>query len=160
MAMSRSLAGTELTSRPSIDSVPEEIDSSPAIMRNVVVLPQPDGPSSTMNSPCRISRLTESAAGACPRAYTLVSWSSVTTAMNALSFDCPGGHALDQFFREERIDDDHRDDGDHQSGGDHAGVLELIAHEALDAERQGAIGIVRDQHHGVEELVPQQDEIE
>ena len=45
----------------------DEIDSSPAIMRKVVVLPQPEGPSSTMNSPCRISRLTESAAGACPR---------------------------------------------------------------------------------------------
>ena len=64
MAMSRSLAGTALTMRPSIDSVPDEIDSSPAIMRSVVVLPQPEGPSSTMNSPCRMSRLTASAAGA------------------------------------------------------------------------------------------------
>ena len=44
-----------LTVRPSIDSVPDEIDSSPAIMRSVVVLPQPEGPSSTMNSPCRTS---------------------------------------------------------------------------------------------------------
>ena len=51
MAMSRSLAGTWLTTRPSIESVPDVIDSSPAIMRSVVVLPQPDGPSSTMNSP-------------------------------------------------------------------------------------------------------------
>ena len=55
MAMSRSLAGTSLTTRPSIDSVPDEIDSSPAIMRSVVDLPQPDGPSSTMNSPCATS---------------------------------------------------------------------------------------------------------
>ena len=32
--------------------------SSPATMRNVVVLPQPDGPTSTMNSLSRIDKLT------------------------------------------------------------------------------------------------------
>ena len=31
-------------------------------MRSVVDLPQPEGPSSTMNSPCAISRSTESTA--------------------------------------------------------------------------------------------------
>ena len=67
MAMSRSLAGTWLTMRPSIETVPDEIDSSPAIMRSVVVLPQPDGPNSTMNSPCAMSSDTLSAAGAYPR---------------------------------------------------------------------------------------------
>src|ERR1044071_7618001 len=34
---------------------PDVTLSSPASMRNVVVLPQPDGPSSTMNSPSRTS---------------------------------------------------------------------------------------------------------
>jgi hypothetical protein len=53
--------------RPSIETVPDEIDSSPAIMRSVVVLPQPDGPNSTMNSPCAMSSDTLSAAGAYPR---------------------------------------------------------------------------------------------
>ena len=33
-------------------ALPEVIDSRPAIIRSVVDLPQPDGPSSTMNSPC------------------------------------------------------------------------------------------------------------
>ena len=67
MAMSRSLAGTLFTTRPSIESVPDEIDSRPAIIRKVVVLPQPDGPSSTMNSPCWTSSETASAAGAWAR---------------------------------------------------------------------------------------------
>src|ERR1044072_7953348 len=34
---------------------PEETFSRPASIRNVVVFPQPDGPSSTTNSPSRIS---------------------------------------------------------------------------------------------------------
>jgi hypothetical protein len=57
MAMSRSLGGTSLTTRSPIRNVPEEISSSPAIIRRLVVLPQPDGPTSTMNSPSPISRL-------------------------------------------------------------------------------------------------------
>ena len=57
MAMSRSLAGTLLTSRPSIESLPAVMVSSPAIMRSVVDLPQPDGPSSTMNSPSLIVKI-------------------------------------------------------------------------------------------------------
>src|SRR4249919_1171216 len=36
---------------------PESMLSSPASARSVVVFPQPEGPSSTTNSPCRICRL-------------------------------------------------------------------------------------------------------
>ena len=60
MAMSRSLAGTSFTTRPSMESVPPEMVSSPAIMRSVVDLPQPEGPSSTMNSPSSMVRSTSS----------------------------------------------------------------------------------------------------
>ena len=63
MAMSRSLAGTRFITRPSMRSSPEVIASSPAIMRRVVDLPQPDGPSRTMNSPSSISSETSSTAG-------------------------------------------------------------------------------------------------
>ena len=38
--------------------VPPEISSSPATMRSSVLLPQPDGPTMTMNSPSAISALT------------------------------------------------------------------------------------------------------
>ncbi len=51
MAMSRSAGSMSLTTRPPIEIVPPLIVSSPAIMRSNVDLPQPDGPSSTVNEP-------------------------------------------------------------------------------------------------------------
>ena len=56
--MSRDLAGTWLTTRPSIATVPDVIGSSPAIIRSTVDLPQPDGPSRTMNSRSATVKLT------------------------------------------------------------------------------------------------------
>ena len=44
-------AGAEVTSRPPIVMVPELTISSPAMRRSVVVLPQPDGPSSVASVP-------------------------------------------------------------------------------------------------------------
>ena len=51
MAMSRSAGSTSLTTLPAMLTLPSEIVSSPAIMRSNVDLPQPDGPSSTVNEP-------------------------------------------------------------------------------------------------------------
>jgi hypothetical protein len=65
MAMSRSLAGTSFIGTPSIARVPEVMDSSPATMRSVVDLPQPEGPSSTMNSPSATVKLTSWTATSC-----------------------------------------------------------------------------------------------
>ena len=56
MAMSRSLGWRLLTTRSPIRMDPSESVSSPATMRRAVVFPQPDGPTSTMNSPSRIPR--------------------------------------------------------------------------------------------------------
>ena len=66
MAMSRSLAGTAFTTRPSMLTRPEVIGSSPAIMRSAVDLPQPDGPSRTMNSPSATARSRSWTAGSPP----------------------------------------------------------------------------------------------
>src|SRR5262245_46204248 len=55
--MSRSLGGRSLTTRSPIVISPREIDSSPAIIRSAVVLPQPDGPTNTTNSLSAMSRL-------------------------------------------------------------------------------------------------------
>src|SRR5258706_13882967 len=49
--MSRSRGRRYVTSWPSSAMVPPVGYSSPAIMRSVVVLPQPEGPSSTTNLP-------------------------------------------------------------------------------------------------------------
>src|ERR1019366_142757 len=56
MAMSRSLDSTSLTTWPSMAIVPPLISSSPASMRSSVDLPQPEGPTSTVNSPSAMSK--------------------------------------------------------------------------------------------------------
>jgi hypothetical protein len=83
MAMSRSFAGVSFTRRPPMESSPPEIDSRPAIIRSVVLLPQPDGPTSTMNSPSAISRSRSCTAGCAlaPSSYILRMPDSFTLAM-------------------------------------------------------------------------------
>src|SRR6476661_2731470 len=85
--MSRSFGGTSLTTRSPIFSSPPEISSRPAIIRRLVVLPQPDGPTRTMNSPSLMARLRSSTATTSP--YFLVTCSNVTVAMLHLT---PPGH--------------------------------------------------------------------
>src|SRR6201746_1231017 len=52
--MSRSLGWTLLTTRSPIEIVPEVMFSRPASIRSNVDLPQPEGPTSTTNSPSSI----------------------------------------------------------------------------------------------------------
>ena len=54
MAMSRSFGERWLTTRAPILIFPSAIDSSPAIIRSKVDLPQPEGPTSVTNSPSAI----------------------------------------------------------------------------------------------------------
>ena len=56
MAMSRSRGSMSLTGCPLTRMVPSVISSRPATMRRAVVLPQPDGPTSTMSSPSAMDR--------------------------------------------------------------------------------------------------------
>ena len=49
--MSRCRGASSVTSRPPIEMLPSVTSSSPAIIRRSVDLPQPEGPTSTMNSP-------------------------------------------------------------------------------------------------------------
>ena len=58
MAMSRSIGGTWLTTVLPIRMSPDVMASRPAIMRSVVVLPQPEGPTKTTNSLSRMCRST------------------------------------------------------------------------------------------------------
>ena len=55
IAMSRSLGVSSLTTFPPMRKMPLVVSSSPATIRSVVVLPQPDGPTRTMNSPSATS---------------------------------------------------------------------------------------------------------
>src|SRR5215471_7447243 len=56
--MSRAEARKPVTSSRSSRMRPEVGSSSPAIIRNVVVLPQPDGPKMTKNEPCSTVKFT------------------------------------------------------------------------------------------------------
>jgi hypothetical protein len=77
--MSRSRDGTLLTTRSPIFTTPLVMSSSPATIRSAVVLPQPDGPTRTMNSPSPIARDNASTAFV-PSGYTLLICSNATPA--------------------------------------------------------------------------------
>src|SRR5438876_11538827 len=66
MATPRARGGRSATSRPPIRIDPDVGVSSPAIMRRRVVLPQPEGPSSTRNSPSVVAKSTPSTAWTSP----------------------------------------------------------------------------------------------
>jgi hypothetical protein len=66
MLTSRSCAARRVTSTPPMWIVPSLTASSPATMRNVVVLPQPEGPSSVTSSPGWIVKLIASTAVTLP----------------------------------------------------------------------------------------------
>src|SRR6185295_11479342 len=113
MAMSRSMGARLLTTLPSMDTSPELIASSPAIILSVVVLPQPDGPTNTTNSLSRICKLTSLTA--CTLSKNL---------LIPLRTTCPirsafhrSGQSCDVVFDEERIGD--RDGYRSQQGACH-----------------------------------------
>src|SRR5215468_9282372 len=54
MAMSRFFAGRSVTCSAPMYTSPAVTSSRPATMRRIVDLPQPDGPTSTMNSPSSV----------------------------------------------------------------------------------------------------------
>ena len=66
MATSRSVAGRAVTSSSPIRMAPEVALSSPAIMRRVVVLPHPEGPSRVTSSPFSMRNETRSTARTSP----------------------------------------------------------------------------------------------
>ena len=84
--MSRSLGGMWVTSRSPMRILPSLTSSSPASIRKVVDLPQPDGPTSTMNSPSLISRSMPGTAGSSAPGYHRWAFSKLTVAMFFFSF--------------------------------------------------------------------------
>src|SRR5215203_4872759 len=66
MPVSRAWGGLRVTSSPPITTRPAVGGTKPATMRSVVVLPQPEGPSSATISPCATSRSTRSTAVEAP----------------------------------------------------------------------------------------------
>ncbi len=67
MLTGRWCGGTAAISSPASRMRPSLGASKPASMRSSVVLPQPDGPSSAKNSPCRMSSVSASTATTAPK---------------------------------------------------------------------------------------------
>src|SRR5512143_351996 len=67
--MSRSFGGKWLTTRSPMRISPPVMFSRPAIIRSKVDLPQPDGPTSTTNSPSRIEISTPWMTAVAPKAF-------------------------------------------------------------------------------------------
>ena len=79
----RFLGETQVTSSPSSRTRPESASSKPAIIRSVVVLPHPLGPSIEKNSPAGISRVTSSTARTSPKSFTRRSTTIIGSALIA-----------------------------------------------------------------------------
>src|SRR5215831_5747422 len=80
MAIFRARGGRSLTTWPPMRIWPPLGGSSPAIIRSSVVLPHPDGPSRTRNSPSRVTRSTPSTARTSPNTLRTARVSTVAMA--------------------------------------------------------------------------------
>src|SRR6478609_5273236 len=154
MAMSRSIGARLFTTAPSMLIVPEVISSSPATMRSVVVLPQPEGPTSTTNSRSAISRLTFLTTGLPSK--TLFRTFRSTRAISSFDAAGPAGEVV---LDEERVDDRHRDGTDQRARHQRAPEKDVAADElGSDTDRHGLLLGRREEHKCVDELVPRERE--
>src|SRR5437870_2623001 len=158
--MSRSLGGRSFTTRSPMVISPPVISSSPATIRSVVDLPQPEGPTSTTNSLSRTWRFTSLTA--CTSSYFLFRSFMRTCAMmpslSALHGAGESGHVV---FDEEGIYQGHGDGA--QEGSRHQLAPEVdVAPDQLgdDAHGDGLALGRREEDQRVDELVPGQRERE
>src|SRR3954464_1014910 len=156
--MSRSFGGTSLTTSPPIMISPPVMSSSPAIIRNVVDLPQPDGPTNTTNSWSAISRSMPRTAST--SSYFLTILRNVTSAMSS-TLCRTGGQAGNVVVHQEGVDDQRWRSAEQGAGHD----LSPVEHIALDqggddADRQHQlIGRCRENQR-IEKLRPRDRERE
>src|SRR3984957_18988177 len=114
MAMSRCPGSRSLTGWPSMLIVPEVTSSRPATIRSAVVLPQPDGPTSTSSSPSLTAR-SSALTAVVPSPNRLVTDASSIRATRT-SLPHAQRQALDQVPLEDQVDDDGRDRADQRAG--------------------------------------------
>src|SRR5262249_27094023 len=134
MAMSRSFGGTSLTTSPSTAISPALISSSPAIIRSVVVLPQPEGPTSTTNSLSAMSSSMPHTASLSSHRVTSLRSEARAMARASLVLGGAGGERGDVVGHEEGVDDQRRGGAEQRPGHD----LTPVEHVALDQRRDDA----------------------
>src|SRR5215207_6769956 len=161
MAMSRSFGGTSLTTSPPIAMSPPEISSRPAIMRKVVLLPQPEGPTSTMNSLSVMSRSMPRTAWT--SSYILTTLRSVTCAIcrYLLALGRAGRQTRNVVVHEEGVDDERRRRAEQRAGHDLTPVEDVALDQGRDdADGQHQLGGRGGEGQGIEELRPRHREAE
>src|SRR6476620_9506057 len=120
MLTGRLFAETLVMSAPSRITAPASGVSKPAIIRSVVVLPQPDGPSMVKNSPGGICRSIPSTATTSPNSFVKPSsWTSPCTGSDLERRDgsglaAAGEPAVDEEGERERCQRDEQ--GDRRDG--------------------------------------------
>src|SRR5437762_12433447 len=100
--MSRRKGGRSTTGLPPIWMLPALGGKKPAIRPSVVVLPQPEGPSSVMNSPSRTSRSMPATARVAPYRFSSPARRSSDTLATAVDEVAEPAHALDDGDQRER----------------------------------------------------------
>src|SRR4026208_164663 len=157
MAMSRSRGRTSFTSLPSISIVPFSMSSSPAMVLSRVDLPQPEGPTSTVNSPDETWRLTPRSTSTGPK--RLCSPRITTSAMTGSSRDGAHGDAAHQETLHGRYHNEDRHGPEHRHGSDLGPEIRLAAEIMRDLDRIGG-DLGPGQHQGEDKVVPGEDESE
>src|SRR5580692_7338860 len=158
MAMSRSFGATELTILPSMRISPSLALSSPAIMASSVDLPQPDGPTSAMNSPVCASRSIPLRTSTEPK--RLVSRETVSVAMIALSLDGALREPANEILAAEQIDQERRNGADHHRGArDVIGVRVHLTGRQRNQRRGDRLLSSAGEYDPEQELVPDAGEL-
>src|ERR1700722_4414879 len=158
MAMSRSFGATELTIRPSMRISPSLQVSRPAMMASSVDLPQPDGPTSAMNSPVCASRLIPLSTSTEPK--RLKSRETVSVAMIARSFDGALSQSANEILAAEQVDQERRNCADdHRCARDIIGVRALLTGRERDQRRSDRLLRSAGEDDAEQELVPDAGEL-
>src|SRR5262245_17394508 len=126
----------KFTSRPPITISPESASSRPATARRIVLLPHPDGPSRTRNSPSAMRSDTSLTASTLPNRLTRCLIRMSATPLPPSLFERPGHRSLHEPALEDQEDDEHGQHRHHRGGRDHTPVGDELALERGDPDRE------------------------
>src|SRR5216683_2600646 len=141
MLTGRRFGVTEAPSWPCKRMRPLSGTSKPAIIRSVVVLPQPLGPSKEKNSPSRIERVTPRTAAAFPKRLPTLS-SSIATLRSGISAECMPMELSVEHSGGRRGDERHG-----ERAVDHAGTPGITEQGSEGRTREQPRRVDQDDHH-------------
>src|SRR4051794_39893369 len=126
--------------------------SSPASIRSVVVFPQPDGPSSTMNSPSRMSSDRTSTTHAPPNVFV-----TLRNSIPISAFHCSHRQSAYEILLQRECKHQNRYDR-HRRRVTHHAPLDLVLRDAsCDSDGQRHCRVSLCQHQRKQKLIPGND---